>query len=83
MIGLPLFITSDNRREFRFALGVSGGWNYYRTSESILTLPLEISYLFHTKRYPSIQIGISVEIPLVLVDPEFFPVINGFLGLRF
>ena len=83
MFGVPLFLTPDDKNEFRFGIGLSGGLNQSLKGSSILTLPIEISYLYHIKRHFTFQTGISVEIPLVLFDPEFFPVINGFIGFRF
>jgi len=84
MFGVPLFITDDYHNEFRIGTGISAG--YTGDSDvgifSIITIPVEISYVNHMSKQWAFQIGLSVELP-VSYQRVFLPVVNGFIGFRF
>ena len=71
MFGFPLFVTPDKRNEIRFGIGLSGGLNQPAEGTSFLTLPLEISYVYHIKKHFTFQVGISVDIPLIFGSGGF------------
>jgi len=94
--GIPVFITNDNRNEFRFGTGISIGHSqkYDKDDDnnsvgikSIINIPIEITYVYHIFRFFSVSAAISVDFPLHF---EFYngrsfpytPVLNGFLGLK-
>ncbi|HNW82721.1 MAG TPA: hypothetical protein PKG52_07515 [bacterium] len=92
MIGYPFFLTCDYRHEIRFATGISGGFNTSWHGEedfdfgfsSYLHIPVEISYVYHIKRFFAFQIGFSLDLPVFFdSEGEYIPVISGFTGFRF
>ncbi|HPA57247.1 MAG TPA: hypothetical protein PLX56_06850 [bacterium] len=92
--GIPLFVTKDNRNEFRFGTGISAGMsikflrdekNRRKGIGSILNIPVEITYVNHIFRFFSLSATISVDFPVHFEydnQKYYTPVINGFLGFR-
>ncbi len=92
--GIPLFVTKDNRNEFRFGTGISAGLSFKFVRDeknrrkgigSILNIPVEITYVNHIFRFFSLSATISVDFPVHFGSDSkkyYTPVINGFLGFR-
>lgn len=81
IVGFPLFLTQNNRHELRFGTGLSGGITQYLSKEgtagsadpkfkSFIHIPVEVSYIFHISKHFSMQMGVSVDFPVLFNDAD-------------
>lgn len=92
MIGIPFFFGFANQHELRVGTGVTGGYSSKDFSgdgdnsiEIDLSIPLEISYVFHADKYFAFQTGFIIDLPVVYDcrnEGYYLPSFSGFIGFR-
>ncbi len=92
MVGIPFFSGFANQHELRISTGVAGGYSSKDFSgdnnnwiEIDLSIPLEISYVFHADKYFAFQTGLIIDLPVLYHchnEGYYLPVFSGFIGFR-
>ena len=92
MIGVPFFFGFANQHELRIGTGVAGGYSSKDFSgdndnsiEVNLSIPFEISYVFHADKYFAFQTGLIIDLPVLYHcynEGYYLPVFSGFIGFR-
>lgn len=90
-IGVPIYLTNDDRHELRIALGTMAMF-YQRDATHWASLHLalapELVYAYHIKKHATLHVGLTVYIPLPLggklgssaPDPLFAAVVAAGMG---
>lgn len=95
MVGMPFFYGFANQHELRLSTGLSGGYSrkvfiFFDQSNdhSIdfdLSIPIEISYVFHADKNFAFQTGLMLDMPVLFHirhDGYYLPIISTFIGFR-
>lgn len=67
-VGVPFFITDDNRHEIRLSGGLGLGLERYKDEFSFAHGEIELSYVFHIHDKLAFQIGSAAEFPFFTSD---------------
>ncbi len=70
-VGVPFFITDDNRHEIRLSGGIGLGLERYKDEFSIAHGEIELSYVFHIHDKLAFQVGSTAEFPFFTNDFGF------------
>jgi hypothetical protein len=76
MIGIPFFLGFANQHEMRISSGITAGYsrntfmflnsdNGQNSINTNLSVPIEISYVFHADKNFAFQIGVILDMPVV------------------
>ncbi len=96
MIGIPFFWGFANQHEMRISSGITAGHsrntfmflnsdNGENSINTNLSVPIEISYVFHAYKDSAFQIGVILDMPVVFYfynKGSYLPSLSGFIGFR-